>query len=315
MVHHRTLLSIFFSLIFFSTVIYLTGCSNTVTTSSGPVTSTYHARSEQDFVSNSSLKAEPGAVVFVKLEDANSPAESFDTGTIGVDIIPYSISAEERYSYRLGDSSFFKVKMVSDASGTSMFEISPASRTASVLLPAGNYKLHITSLIDYAPGTKGNQPVFIQQDKELSGGNLDSARLKSFFQTGQCYSCHLAGVNLSSLGLLNVVLDNSDLTGSNFSYSNLEGASLKNCEFAYSNLSYLHSAKDAFFTDSKFYGVNFTGANLFLGRFHNAFFRNAIFTNADLSATDCRGAYFCGAIKTGLISEGILTDAFTHCWP
>lgn len=304
-------LSIVSSIVVFSFLVYFAGCDNSVTTS-GSLSTHPQARTERDFVLNSGLRAAPDAVVLDILEDLNAPSDTanMDTGTIGEDIILYNFPAPKLCSFTLQVNPSFKVRLVNESSGGILFELLPSSLSTEITVPAGNYKLYITSLKEYVTGTAASQSVFIQQQTDA----LDSSKLKIFLMTGQCQGCRLDGVNLSNMDLTNVILDRSVLTGADLSYSNVTGSSFKECTFTFANLN--HSfGHYAYFDGAKCKGANFTRAALTICHFRNAYLVEANFTNADIGASDCRGANFCGAIKTGIDAAGILVDGTTGCWP
>jgi len=297
------------------TAVYSGGCSESPISSTGTAAQTYQARSEKEFASNPGLRADARAVVVVQLEHLNSPVDSTntDTGPIGEDIIPLNFTQSDSCDFRLGSGSEMKVKLVSAASGTVLYELTPSSTNASLKVPAGQYNLHLTSLKNFGTDTTGRQIVFMQQ--ETSATDLDSARLKIFFQTGQCLHCHLENVDLSGMFLTNVTLDGSYLMNSNLSYTKLTNSSFQNCAFQNSNLSNVINANYAYFNGSQFYGSNFTRSNFTISHLKDTYLVNANFTNADLSVSDCRGANFCGATKTGMLWAGIQVDLSTRCWP
>jgi len=298
-------------------VIYLGGCSDSIVNSTGASTG-YQARSEKEFAVNTGLNAEPGAVVVVQLEHLNSPPDSvdMDTGTIGEDIIPFAYTKSSMHNFRLDDSSEFRVKLINSSSGAVIYELTPASPNISVNIPAGEYKLYITSLLIYGSVSLGKQIVFIQQDTtDTNNFGYDSTQLNTFFRTGKCLKCDLQYVNLSGMTLNDVVLDNSNLMYSDLSNTTLINSSFVNCEMNYANLSHVVNANGTVFTGGKFYSANFMQSNLQQTNFRVALLRSANLSYANLSNSDCRGTFFCGANKEFLLSINILVDETTLCWP
>jgi hypothetical protein len=141
-------------LILSAAVYSFSGCSNSVTSSGTLPVRKNKARTEAEFISSASLKANPGAVIFVDLEHLNSPAGSSgnDTGPIGEDVIPYTYTETAIRRIRLGEEVQFKARLVSE-SGEVIYQLNNPNDTARVTIPAGNYKLHLTSLVNYGSDT------------------------------------------------------------------------------------------------------------------------------------------------------------------
>lgn len=264
------------ALIFFS-------CKDSIT-NSGTQLNPHHVRSEQEFVSNTNLRAYPGAVVVVELENLNSPPDTLhrDTGTRGVDIIPYTYLETHEHHFRLaagsssekssGFSPRFKSKLVNESSGATIYELTPDNDSVVVTIPAGNYQLYLTSLVEFGTDSLESQTVFIQPDTIFAlnrGGGIGEVDFNpndwhTLQTTGNCVNCDLTYGEFLYARLLN-----ANLTNSNMQYCDLEFAVL-------------------------------TGANL---------------TNVNISYSSIVSAGFCKTITTGIIATGVYYDNTTQCWP
>lgn len=344
---YKTILSAF---IFLALVICAAGCSDSPLTTTK--TKTYKALTERDFA-DKNLKAEPGAVIVLNLEDLHSPfdEEWFDTDIIGVDIIPISYTETAKHHFKIDEESGFEMSLINDSSKQVLFELTQQNKETDVMIPAGNYLLVITSLEDFKSDTLGSQVVFIQPDTETSGsGNTDydPAQLNTLLSTRRCINCGLAEVRL-----INYNLSGMDLTGSYFYRANLTGADLTNTKLIstnfrnaslrttflrntdFSNATVINTDLQNAVGNANFSGANLTSSYLMKGFFQDAKFNNADLTGANLTDADLMRAQlsnatlqgakfinvqiayvdFCGARFSGIIASQNRGRFSARCWP
>jgi len=298
------------------------GCSDSVTNSTGTVTPTRQAMVERQFALSSSLKAEAGAVIVVDLEDLNSPSSPEDTGPIGEDVIPYNYASTAEHRFEIGSSSNFKMKLVSDLTGTTLFELDPNSFIV-VTIPAGSYKMHLISLETYSASDSASNVIFIQRNSETAftsslGGGYNPNDLNTFLQTRKCYQCDLNNADLSKMNLRKIQLTfcfmrivdlhQSDLTDSDcadneFINSNFTGANLTNVDFSgrqgrkffmANNMSKV-KAIGTKFTNLEFYAVDIDSGFFSRCDFSGDIIRKISFTNSKVTGVKFDSAYFTDA--------------------
>ncbi len=258
-------------LLFIVTGIYFSGCSDSITNSTF-TTDKYKARTEAEFNADASLKTIPGAVVYVDLEHLNSPASGVngDTGPIGEDVITYVYTESATHRFKLDASAKFTARLV-NAEGAVMFSLNNPNDTARVTLPAGNYKLYLTSLLSYAFSPISTQAVFIQPDVNAiaSGGvgaqgGYNPQDLNTLLTTNKCIGCNLNEVQLHDKNLTG-----ADLSYAGLSHSFMQNVNLSNAIFTQTDWD-RSGANDCIFTGAKFTftilnytsfgGGDFTGA-------------------------------------------------------
>lgn len=333
---------ILYSLMFLNLHLTIYGCSDS------PVSTTttqkiYKARTERDF-EDKNLKAEPGAVIVLNLEDKNSPLdpEWFDTDIIGIDIIPIRYSETAKHHFKIDEESDFEMSLISDSSKQVLFELTPQNTQIDVMVPAGDYLMIIESLENFGLDTIDEQTIFIQPDMEITGSantDYDPEQLNTLISTKRCVNCNLVNANLSGARLNNADLTYADLSsanlrGADLSYANLERArlryanlnfaslynanleyvNLENADLSYANLSraVLRQAnlQRANLRNVNLYYANLAHANLRHANLFRANLSYAIMGNADLSY-----ANICSAILTGIIGEQtVRTNSQTQCW-
>jgi len=207
---------------------FISGCNDSVINSPGTTAPFRQSMVERQFALSSTLKAEAGAVIVVDLEDLNSPSSTEDTGPIGEDIIPYTYTETRQHRFEIADSSNFKIKMVSDATGTMLFELNSASSIV-VTIPEGNYKLHLISLENHSPSDSLSDVIFIQPNTETAfmgsgAGNYSDDDLNTLLQTRRCFKCHLDNANLANMDLREVKIAISSMQNINFSKADLRNS-------------------------------------------------------------------------------------------
>ncbi len=253
-------------LIFFAA---LSGCSDSIT-SSTVTTDKYKARTEAEFNTDASLKANPGAVVYVDLENLNSPPSgvSGDTGPIGEDVISYSYTDSAVHRFKLGAEARFKVRLVNE-SGAMIYQLNNPGDTARVMITPGNYKLHLTSLVNFGIDSTMTQAIFIQPDSSgtvLPQAGYHKEDLNTLMTTGKCVKCDLDFV----------LLDGKDLTGAEIRESSMQVAWINNCKLINTN-----------FSDTKLTNCIIRGSN-----FGNTHMNYVNLTGTSFTNTDLRYSYF-----------------------
>lgn len=261
-----------FTAFFLAAVINFSGCSDSITNST-VTPDKYKARTEAEFNADASLKTIPGAVVYVDLEHLGAPSGGVtgDTGPIGEDIISYTYTESATHRIKLGAEAQFKARLVSDA-GAVIYELNAPGDTARVNIPAGNYKLHLTSTVSFVSGAGVSQPVFIQRDMDAinSGygaapqGGYNKEDLNKLLTTNKCIGCNLNEVQLHDKNLTG-----ADLSYAGLSHSFMENVNLSNAIFAHTDWD-RSGANNCIFTGAKFTftilnytsfgGGDFTGA-------------------------------------------------------
>ncbi|MBS1494705.1 MAG: pentapeptide repeat-containing protein [Bacteroidetes bacterium] len=289
--------------------ISFTGCSDSLT-GTGPVKN--QARTEEEFVANPQLKADAGSVVVVSLEDLNSPPVTGDTGPIGEDIIPYSYTETAEHRFTIDDSSYFSMKLVNDLNGEVILNLNPGS-TATVSIPAGNYKMHLTSLLNYSADEPESKVVFIQANWKTPH-NVSSGTYYSFddldrlLSTNKCRLCNLDNANLAgkifprtpafeidSSSCYKTILAGAKITGgrianSLFSYASLKGIKLdstliSNTRFDQTNMN------DVKLSSTKFLNASFSNSTL-SGEGTDCNFESTLFTRTNFVQINIPGALF-----------------------
>jgi uncharacterized protein YjbI with pentapeptide repeats len=272
--------------LFFVFAICFSGCSDSVTNSTATTTDKYKAHTEAEFNSSSSLKAIPGAVVYVDLEHLNTPADSVsnDTGTIGEDVIAYSYTESATHRIKLDASARFKARLVSEA-GEIIYQLNNPGDTARVVIPAGNYKLYFTSLVNFGSDGRSAQAIFIQPDLDaisaggvLPQGGYNKDDLNTLLTTNKCVKCNLREVQLHD----------KNLKGADLSYTNLESSFMDHVNL--DSAIFAHTDWDR------------SGAN-------NCTFKGAKFTFTILNLTSFGGGDFTGAIFQRLNWDRTIFDA------
>lgn len=264
---HRLLPAALFLFLITAVLINFSGCSETITNST-VTPNKYKARTEAEFNTDASLKAIPGAVVYIDLEHLNSPASgvSSDTGPIGEDVISYSYTDSAVHRFKLGAEARFKVRLVNE-SGAVIYQLNNPGDTARVMVPAGDYKLYLTSLVNFGIDSSGTQAIFIQSDS--SGSVLPQAGyhkedLNTLMTTGKCIKCNLDFV----------LLDGKDLTNADIRASSMQVAWINNCKFVNANF------YDTKLTNCIIRGSNFGNTNMYY-----VHFTGTTFTNTDLRSS------------------------------
>lgn len=307
-------------LIVFIYVVSFAGCNNIITT---PLNNgVYQSHSERDFLKNRNLRAEPGSVVILNLETANSPADTIpDTGIIGEDIIPIRYTENAVHNVRIQDSAAFAVALIGAVYGDYMYFLYSGSPSATVTIPAGDYYFRIISYVGYDSTLPRSQTVFIRPNAAPTvseNGHYEASQLNTFFGY-MCGSCNLNSANMYKLNLRGVYLGQAAMQSANLNESeldnaNLEGANLTSANIRYASLRNAHLIgtilTSAVFYQSDLSFGSLNAANLTYANINNCNLSYSNFSSADISFAD-----LCGSNKTGMISDGITFNSHTLCWP
>ncbi|MBN8571987.1 MAG: pentapeptide repeat-containing protein, partial [Ignavibacteria bacterium] len=152
--------------------------------------------------------------------------------------------------------------------------------TARVIIPAGKYKLHLTSTVSSDGAYGYSQPVFIQPDSAAiaSGagappqGGYDPAQLNQLLTTRKCQACNLRGVTILFKDLQGADLTRAYLSNSTIDHVNFDNARFDNVEWL-----------DASISSSSLKGASFDRTILNRSTFLFADLSNAILTNVSSS--------------------------------
>ena len=271
--------------------VIVSGCSDSIT--NPPVTTNkYKARTEAELNSSSASKVIPGAVVYLALEHLNTPIGSVsdDSGPIGEDIIPYTYTETASHRFKLDASARFKVRLVSEA-GVEIFRIDNPTDTEYVSIPAGNYKLHLTSIVEYGPGETGTQAIFIQPDLDAinSGagappqGGYDRKDLNTLLTTNKCIKCDLQEIQLND----------KNLAGADVSGANMDGSFLVDVNFnngIFTNTSIRHAGgRNMKFVEAKFTNTDLRYTGYQTSDLSRATFKQLLWQHTNLDGCNLTG--------------------------
>jgi hypothetical protein len=219
------------------------------------------ALTENDFVKHPSLFAVPEAGVAVTfLENPNSISELGDTGTVGMDIIPfkYTSGMNQTFCWQDDNKESRHFMTLLDSSGNEVLRVEANGDCVTQFINQGNYEMRIQhdDSTDEVSAT-----VF-----SIPEGNADNSS-ETTLSTNKCRGCDLSEADFSNAILTNVDLHGADLSGANLSNADLSGANLS----------------DALLASADLTGANLTGADLRGADLTDALTANANFTNAKLT--------------------------------
>ncbi|MDH5637308.1 MAG: pentapeptide repeat-containing protein [Nitrospinota bacterium] len=215
------------------------------------------------------LCARPEHVTVVELEHDAADYNKEDSGSTGVDVIPYKIETAGSYPFQFDDEENSPLYAVmKDSAGNQVFRIDANSGLIDVDLEAGNYNLFL-----YNQGSE-TVPIFIHAI--VDGQITDSVRTDSQNIGGlafsvndiirvtierNCPKCDLTKAFLPFAWLYAVNLYNANLSGANLFRANLWDAVLSKANLTGANLS--HAALwGTVLTEANLTDVNLTGADL-----------------------------------------------------
>ena len=248
---------------------------------------------ESDFARDSDLSAFPeGNIVATFLESPTATDEENDTGTIGLDVIPYKYtdSIEQTFCWDDDNESAEHSMTLLNSDGGEVFTIDAKGDCVTRTIGEGDYEMHIRH------DGKSNKRIAIFIVPEANQSLLTTAsdealqNVTSVLNSDKCIGCDLSNVNLnntdlSGVDLSNAILDNAILVDADLSGANLSGASFKNADMSRANLK----------------GANLSGADLTNAILINADLTEADLTNANLEKADIEGTNFSNALMTGTL--------------
>jgi hypothetical protein len=216
------------------------------------------ALTENDFVKDPFLFAVPEAGVAVTfLENANSPSEPDDTGTVGMDIIPfkYVSGMNQTFCWQDDNKESRHFMTLVDSSGTEVLRVNANGDCVTQFINQGNYEM----LIQHDDSTDQlSATVFSTPEK-----NADNSS-ETTLSTNKCQGCDLSGADFSNAILTSVDLHGADLSGANLSNADLSGANLSDTLLASADL------RGANLTNANLSGADLTNANLSGAKFGSA---------------------------------------------
>ena len=293
---------LFLLIIFAAGINFLSGCSDSVTNSVITATADkYQAKTEAEISSNvGDTIYPPGAVIYVDLEHLNSPAAGVngDTGPIGEDIIPYTYTETAVHRFKLDTDALFKARLVSTA-GVEIFQLNNPGDTALLSIPAGSYKLHLISTINFVSDTNASQPLFIQPDLTAiaSGGvgaqvGYKPEDLNTLLTTRKCIDCYLGGINIKDKNLTG-----ADLTRAKLYLSRMVNINLTNATFLDNDWHHGY-VENCTFANAKFINVNQSDSRIWGNDLRHAIIRKINWDKTDISTSDFRYA----ALDSGIFT-------------
>ncbi len=232
---------------------------------------------ENDFANDPGLYAIPNEdIVAVFLESPGTDTPDNDTGSQGIDLIPfrYAKGLEQTFCWQDGNEAAGHSMTLTGRAGTDVLTVSANGDCVTKTIEPGQYVMRVS----HDGVTDQSVAVFIvpQEDKSListaPGETLES--MATFLDTNRCAGCDLGGVNFFKADLGGVDLSGANLGDAILTDANLSGAKLS--------------------------GADLTGADL----------TRANLTGADLSGADLSRAVLIGADLTDANLEGaLLVDA------
>ena len=219
------------------------------------------ALTEKDFVNDPSLFAVPEAgVVATFLENPNSTFDLNDTGTIGMDIIPfkYTSGMNQTFCWQDDNKESGHVMTLVDSNSAEVLRVQANGDCVTQFMSEGSYEMHIQH-------DDSGDEVFaiIFSFPEGDAGNS----FETVLSTNKCQGCDLSGANFTNAFLADTDLRGADLTGADLSGADLSGTNLSNALLAGTDLT----------------GANLTGADLSGTDLTDALTTNANFTHANLT--------------------------------
>lgn len=141
----------------------------------GPTSDDTPALFERDFPRTEGLRASLSSTVLLQLESASQPHPD-DTGTPGVDVVPYRLQDEQTVHVCLRDlGSSVAGATLRNARDEVVLEVAHGSDCASVTLPAGDYTVSVTRATTGEGATDAVAPVFLHPMTEQSPPALQAA--------------------------------------------------------------------------------------------------------------------------------------------
>jgi len=195
---------------------------------------------ERDFADDPGLLAFPnGGIVATFLEPPSAIDEKKDTGTIGLDVIPYEYTEAVEQTFCWDDDNVISEHTMTlfDSEGVEVFTIMSGGSCVTGTVRPGEYEMHIR----HDGKSDDRVAVFIVQgdDESVINTTTDEAleNLTTVLNSNKCIGCDLTGINLNGLDLTGIdlsysILDNAILVDTILVDANLRGASLKNADLS-----------------------------------------------------------------------------------
>ena len=281
----------------------LTACDNGGSSSDG------QARTENDFVNEPGLMADPENDLVVMFLESPGPSEQLmqglhtgnDIGEQGIDKFSYRYERDVNHTVCWEDDNEEAAHTVThiNSDGEEVFEAVANGGCVSEIIPAGDYDVIITH-----DGLSDSDPIFFRPQSNTSISskktvltnmflvktgeilNLFKFTKNSYAQsddsqdnvstlltTNKCTGCDLSNADLQSAGLTEADLSGANMFGVNAMFADFTGANLTQTDLRDSNI----SASNLEFAD-------LTGANL---------------TSADLTRSSLGSAVLTGAVLNG----------------
>lgn len=286
-----------FTILFVPSIALFSGCSDDSITNSVTTTDKFPARTEAELSLNAGASVIPGSVVYVDLENLDAPPDSVngDTGSIGEDVIPYTYTGTAMHRIKLGAGALFKARLVSEC-GEVMYQLNAPGDSARVTIPAGKYKLYLTSTVSSDGAYGYSKPVFIHPDSSAirSGAGMPPQggyipwQLDQLLETGKCPNCDLVGAQITG----------KNLTGADLNHSDLSNAVLFKASFGFANFS----------------GAVLEGANIYQSSFKFANFRGANLSNSQWRYIELDLADMCETNRSRAFFSDIYFFLRPFCW-
>jgi uncharacterized protein YjbI with pentapeptide repeats len=297
----KKLLSLIIILMTVSMMIYSCGSSD-----SNQVDTTEVALHEYAFKDDPNLYAKFSHVTVLDFEHAQeSNINEKDSGTTGVDIIPYIVRQEGNHTFELEDiESANYYAILRNENEEEVARIDANGIPVTVWLVPGDYKLYL-----YNMGTK-TFTLFLQPLTPIDSSSNRQALYNIFhvawyWMSGKCSHCDLSHANLSNVTLVPLI-GAVDLSYANLTYANLQNAGFPNANLKSANLS------NANLFLASFDGANLDDASLKHANLDLTNLSNTSMHRTDLSDTDIGGVFFfdAGMSNANLSSARIDTCDF-----
>ncbi len=294
----------------------LAGCGSSSTAGPPPATLT-----ENDFATDPGLSIAPRQSGLTVLEAVDAAAsDAPDTGTRGVDEIPFTVEAAETRTYAMDpeDASGTVARIeVLDPAGAVVLSLAPGAPRASVALLPGRHVLRLHSGYTVAGGETGaGRAVFVFAPRQAAPVGAATAggiaRVEPacgywcmvwMVSARRCDWCDLSHANLAGLSLSGTDLSRKDLTGANLTGTWLVGADLIEANLGEAAL------VSATLTRAKLTGATLRFAMLAGARLEGANLARAYLYGANLTAANLTGANLGDADLTrAVLDSAVWTD-------
>jgi uncharacterized protein YjbI with pentapeptide repeats len=279
----KKLLSLSIVLVALSLMIYSCGSSDSERIKTSEIALHEHA-----FKDDSNLYAQFSHVTVLEFEHSQeSNVHEKDSGSPGVDVIPYIVRQGRNHTFQLedvGNEIYYTILRNENEEEVARIDANGTPVTVS-LLP-GKYKLYI-----YNIGTE-TFPLFLQPETPDVGSSRQASynwfSLQWFKLWFTCVSCDLSHANLSWTIWNNIWTGGGvNLSKANLSYANLEGVQMENANLSHANLSNanlnLADLDGSDFSYADLTGAGGNGAFMPYTSFYKATLSHVYFSGADMS--------------------------------